>query len=532
MTVLGHCPSRIGLSTHGIVDSGDVYWNLSPEELHELALRHGEGRQAKNGALVCRTGKHTGRSPKDKFIVEEASTREHIWWGPVNRPISEACFEKLHRRIVEHYRGRTLYVRDMFAGADPSARISIRVVTETAWHQLFAAQLFIRPEPGSTGDQEPGFTILNAPSCQADPTTDGTRSGTFIVIHFARRLVLIGGTAYAGEIKKSVFTIMNYLLPMQGVLSMHCSANIGERDDVALFFGLSGTGKTTLSADPARRLIGDDEHGWSDRGVFNIEGGCYAKCIQLSEEREPQIFHAIRKGAVLENVVIDDATGEVDYDDASITENTRAAYPLEHIENVVLPSLGGHPKNVVFLTCDAFGVLPPIARLTRDQAMYHFLSGYTAKVAGTEAGITEPEATFSTCFGAPFLPLPPQKYATMLGERLDRHGASCWLVNTGWSGGGYGVGSRMKLAYTRAMVRAALAGQLDDVPCRADPVFGLNVPQSCPDVPSEVLDPRGTWSDPNAYDAQAKKLAGLFVDNFRRMDGVDPSLAQAGPRLS
>lgn len=531
MTVYGHSPSNVGLDTHGISSPGDVYWNLSAPELYQHALVAGEGALAANGAFVSSTGQHTGRSPKDKFLVEESGTKDEIWWGPVNKPISEAHFDRLHKRVINQYRGRQLYVRDMFAGADPQTRLSIRVVTETAWHNLFASQLFIRPETGSTGNHTPQFTVLNSPSCTADPDADGTRSGTFVVINFAKRLVLIGGTAYAGEIKKSIFSVMNYMLPKAGVLSMHCSANIGGDGDVALFFGLSGTGKTTLSADPNRRLIGDDEHGWGDNGVFNIEGGCYAKCIKLTYEYEPQIFNAIKFGAVLENVVMDPVTRQIDYDADTYTENTRAAYPLDHIEGAVIPSLGGHPKNVVFLTCDAFGVMPPISKLTPNQAMYHFLSGYTAKVAGTEAGVTEPQATFSTCFGAPFLPLPPHRYATMLGERLDKHNAQCWLVNTGWSGGPAGVAKRMDLHYTRAMVEAALSGQLNDVSYAEDAVFRVAVPQSCPNVPAEVLTPKSTWKDPAAYDTKAKELVGLFHKNFETFSDVNPEVVAAGPRL-
>lgn len=530
MGTFGYTPSSIGLEKHGISEPGDVYWNLSAAELYEHAFHNQEGQCAANGAFVSTTAPHTGRSPSDKFVVEDATTKDRVSWGKINTPISEAHFDALHRRVIDHYRGRRLYVRDMFAGADEATRIGLRVVTETAWHNLFAAQLFIRPRPGSTTDHDPAFTILNAPTCKADPATDGTRSETFIVVNFTKRLILIGGTAYAGEIKKSIFTVMNYLLPLSGVLSMHCSANIGEQGDVALFFGLSGTGKTTLSADPTRRLIGDDEHGWSDRGVFNIEGGCYAKCIHLTHESEPQIFEAIRFGAVLENVVMDDMTRVIDYESAAITENTRAAYPLEHIQNAVIPSVGRHPKNVVFLTCDAFGVLPPISRLTPDQAMYHFLSGYTAKVAGTEKGVTEPEATFSTCFGAPFLPLPPETYAKMLGEKLAKHNARCWLINTGWSGGGYGVGQRMKLAYTREMVKAALSGRLDDAPMVEDPVFGLSIPQACPGVPSDVLMPKVTWKDPNAYDAKARELADRFAKNFECFQTIETAAAMAGPR--
>jgi phosphoenolpyruvate carboxykinase (ATP) len=416
----------------------------------------------------------------------------------------------------------------MFAGAEPSSRMPIRVVTESAWHNLFATQLFLRPPPGSTGDHAPRFTILNAPTCQADPRSDGTASETFIVIHFAKGLVLIGGTAYAGEIKKSVFTVMNFVLPMAGVLSMHCAANVGREGDVALFFGLSGTGKTTLSADPERRLIGDDEHGWSDKGIFNIEGGCYAKCIGLAEEREPQIYSAIRFGTVLENVVADRVNRQLDFDSAEITENTRAAYPLEYIPNAVLPSVGDHPKNVVFLTCDAFGVLPPISLLTREQATTQFLLGYTAKIAGTEAGVTEPKATFSTCFGAPFLPLPPERYAAMLVERLKNHKTRCWLVNTGWTGGGLGVGQRIKLDHTRSMVRAALGHQLDTVRYAQDPIFGLSHPLACPDVPKDLLVPRKTWRSPEAYEAKAKELAGLFEENIRKFSTQSNELLAAG----
>lgn len=530
MTIYGYSPSSYGLDHHGITEAAEVHWNLPPAELYEHAIRAGEGMLAETGAIVCATGPHTGRSPNDKFFVEEPQTRERIWWGPVNRPISERCFEALHRRVIEHYRDQKLYVRDMFAGADAATRIPIRIVTETAWHNLFAAQLFIRPKPGSMGEHRPAFTILNAPRCQADPATDGTRSPTFIAIHLTKRLVLIGGTAYAGEIKKSIFTIMNYLLPMAGVFSMHCSANVGSDGDVALLFGLSGTGKTTLSADPQRRLIGDDEHGWNDQGVFNIEGGCYAKCIRLSIGYEPQIYQAIRFGAVLENVVVNPDTREIDFDSERLTENTRAAYPLDHIDNAMVPSVAGHPRHIIFLTCDAFGVLPPVSRLTADQAMYHFLAGYTARIAGTEAGVTEPKATFSSCFGAPFLPLPPERYAALLGEKLARHQAKCWLLNTGWSGGGAGVGKRMDLHHTRAMVKGALSGALDDVRYVVDPVFGLSVPQSCPDVPAQVLNPRTTWSDPAAYDAKAKHVASLFVDNARNFAGMSPGVAACAPK--
>ncbi len=528
MKVIGSIPSRIGLDRHGLADLADVYWNLTPAELYEHSIRNGEGFLTVGGALVCTTGRHTGRSPEDKFIVEEPTTRDGIWWGRVNRPLSAENFLSLHRRVIDYFRGRNVYVRDMFAGAEESSRLAIRIVTESAWHNLFAAQLFIRPPARATHDHTPQFTVLNAPGCRADPARDGTRSETFIVVHFAKRLVLIGGTAYAGEIKKSIFTVMNHLLPMQGIFSMHCAANVGSQGDTALFFGLSGTGKTTLSADLDRRLIGDDEHGWSDHGVFNIEGGCYAKCIGLSRDHEPQIYNAIRFGAVVENVVLDHTTRSPDYTSDEITENTRAAYPLEYIPNIMVPSVGDHPRNIVFLTCDAFGVLPPISTLTQEQALQHFLLGYTAKVAGTEAGVTEPKATFSTCFGAPFLPLPPERYAGLLGQKLSTHGTKCWLVNTGWTGGGVGVGHRINLRYTRAMVRAALTNRLDGVDYTVDPIFGLRHPVSCPDVPREVLTPRRTWRDTAVYDAKAKELAMLFSANLKAYGDSSASLLPVG----
>ncbi len=517
------------LEACGITDPGEVHWNLSRDELIERAIADGDGKAADNGALVVKTGVCTGRRPNDRFIVEEPSTRDDIDWGTVNVGVSPETFDRLHRKILDYYTGRTLFARDCYAGADPSTRLKVRVVNERAWHNLFAGTLFIRPEAAALADFEPDFTVLNAPWCSADPVVDGTRSDVFVVVSFEKRLVLVGGTQYAGEVKKSIFSIMNYLLPKRGVLSMHCSANVGKGGDVALFFGLSGTGKTTLSADPNRRLIGDDEHGWSDNGVFNIEGGCYAKCIKLSKEQEPQIYSAIRHGSVLENVVMDDA-GHIDYDAADITENTRAAYPLEFIDGAVIPSVGGHPENVVFLTCDAFGVLPPVSRLTPDQAMYHFMSGYTAKVAGTEAGVTEPQATFSACFGAPFMPLPASKYATMLGERIAKHQATCWLVNTGWSGGPYGVGKRVNIHHTRAMVTAALDGSLTAAGFQIDPIFGFEVPKACDGVPAEVLTPKSTWSDGAAYDRKAKELAGLFAENFAMFKAVPSNVVAAGPK--
>ena len=527
----GNHPSRNGLEKLGITSAAESRWNLTPDELHNIAVANEEGVASNSGALVVRTGQCTGRRPKDRFIVDEPTCREHVDWGSVNLKMSETTFDNLHAKVLAHFNGKTIYVRDTHAGADPSCRLNVRFVTETAWHNLFVAQLLIKPEPATLEDFAPDFTVLCAPTCLADPKTDGTPSEVFVVINFAKKLVLIGGTQYAGENKKSIFSIMNYLLPLRDIMTMHCSANVGAAGDVALFFGLSGTGKTTLSADPARRLIGDDEHGWNNQGIFNFEGGCYAKCINLSEEAEPQIYNALKRGAVLENVVINDA-GQLDFDSDKYTENTRAAYPLDNIDNAVIPSVAGHPSNIIFLTCDAFGVLPPISKLTTEQAMYHFLSGYTAKVAGTEAGVTEPQATFSACFGAPFMPLPPSTYATMLGQKLEQHNATCWLVNTGWSGGEYGVGKRMKLAHTRAMISAALDGSLKDVSFEPDPVFQCLVPTTCPNVPSEVLSPKKTWADPDAYDLKASALATMFADNAKR-NFADASalILDAGPRI-
>jgi phosphoenolpyruvate carboxykinase (ATP) len=522
----------MGLDAHGIVNVSRVYWNLTTPSLYEEAVRRREGLVAHAGPLVCRTGHHTGRSPNDKLVVKDASTADRVWWGSVNRPMTGEHFDALHRHMLAFLQGKELFVQDCYAGADPAYRLPIRVITEYAWHSLFARHLFIPERDRSRREHhQPEFTVIDMPRFHADPAVHGTNSEVFIVIHFAKGLVLIGGTSYAGEIKKSIFTVMNYLLPMRGVMPMHCSANVGAGGDVALFFGLSGTGKTTLSSDPERRLIGDDEHGWSDRGVFNFEGGCYAKMIRLSAEAEPQIYEATRRfGTVLENVSIDVATRRLNLDDDSLTENTRGAYPISFIENSVPSGAGGHPKNLVMLTADAFGVLPPIARLTPEGAMYHFLSGYTAKVAGTEKGVTEPKATFSTCFGAPFLPLHPNVYARFLGERIAQHQTSAWLVNTGWTGGPYGTGSRMKIAHTRAMIKAALSGALDGVAYETDPVFNVAIPVTCPGVPTAVLKPRGTWSDGAAYDAQAAKLATMFVQNFGTFeDAVSAEVRAAGP---
>jgi len=523
-------PSHHGLEHHGVRNLNVAYWNLGTAQLLEHAVRRHEGIFASGGAFVVRTGQFTGRSPKDKFVVRDEVTDATVQWGAVNQPMPELRFNRLYAKVMAYFQGHDVYVHDCFVGADAQYRLPIRVVAQYAWHALFARQLFIRPDPDTTDQHVPEFTIFFAPNFQADPAVDGTHSETCIVINFKKRVVLICGTSYAGEMKKSAFTIMNYLLPGRGVFPMHCSANIGEAGDVALFFGLSGTGKTTLSADPARRLIGDDEHGWSDRGVFNFEGGCYAKCIRLSRQHEPQIWNAIRCGAVLENVAIDSETRLLDFDSALLTENTRAAYPLQFIEQAVIPSVGGHPRNVVFLTADAFGVLPPLSLLSPEQAMYHFLSGYTAKVAGTERGLgAEPQATFSACFGAPFLPRPAATYASLLGEKLRRHAVHCWLVNTGWAGGGYGVGSRMKLPLTRAMLSAALSGALQSVPMRADPTFRVLVPESCPGVPAEMLDARGQWAKPADYDRAAADLAGRFRQNFEKFSGVAREIAQAAP---
>jgi phosphoenolpyruvate carboxykinase (ATP) len=522
-----------GLESEGI-RTDRVRWNLSTAALYEEAVRREEGLIAEDGPLVCRTGQHTGRSPNDKFVVREPSSEAHIAWGKVNRPMDPAHFDALHRDLLSSLTGKELFVQDCFAGADPAYRLPIRVVTEYAWHSLFARNLFIAAaasEPGAS--HAPEFTVIDSPRFRADRERHATNSEVVIALNFARKLVLIGGTSYAGEIKKSIFSVLNYLLPLRNVLSMHCSANIGASGDVALFFGLSGTGKTTLSSDSERMLIGDDEHGWSDRGVFNFEGGCYAKTIRLSAEAEPQIYATTRRfGTVLENVVVDPETRLLDLDDDRYTENTRAAYPISFIDNAVPLGQGGHPHHIVMLTADAFGVLPPIARLSLEGAMYHFLSGYTAKVAGTEKGVTEPKATFSTCFGAPFLPLPPSRYATMLGERIAKHQARVWLVNTGWTGGPYGVGRRMKIGYTRAMIRGALSGGLDSVAYEKDPIFNLDVPTSCPGVPPEVLTPRTTWQTGSDYDGQAAKLAKMFVENFKTFEAdVTPAVRAAGPKI-
>lgn len=526
-------PSRYGLENHGLSGLKAIHWNLTTEALYEEAVKRGEGQIAKMGPIVVNTAPHTGRSPGDKYVVRENSSADKVWWGAVNQPMEAEKFAALHRRLSEYLRGREVFVQDLFVGADPQHRLPVRILSELAWHNLFARYMFIRPKAEELANHRPQFTVIAVPSFHANPKVDGTRSETVIAMNFAEKMVIIGGSYYAGETKKSVFTLLNYLLPVKNVLSMHCSANYGKNGDAALFFGLSGTGKTTLSADPERTLVGDDEHGWSDNGIFNFEGGCYAKVIHLSKEAEPEIYATTERfGTILENVVIDPITRTLNLDDDSITENTRGSYPLDYIPNATLEGKAGHPTNIVFLTADAYGVMPPIANLTLEQAMYHFLSGYTARVAGTEKGLTEPQATFSTCFGAPFLVLNPNVYAQMLGEKIAKHQAKVWLVNTGWSGGPFGVGQRMKIQYTRAMIRAALAGQLNDVPKIPDPIFGVYVPTRCPDVPSEVLVPRNTWADKNAYDAMAKKLAREFTQNFEQFaKDVPAAVKSAGPRV-
>ena len=529
MRQLGTVVSRHGLDNHGIDDAATAHWNFSVPALYEEALRRGEATLARGGALVTRTGAHTGRAPNDKFIVEEPGSRDDIWWDDVNRPIAAERFSALHERLRGYFRGRDVFVQDCFAGADPEYRLAIRVITEQAWHSLFARNMFLQPPPAELAVFEPRFTVIQAPGFAAEPQRDATNSEVFIIVNFAAKLVLIGGTGYAGEIKKSVFSILNFLLPPRGVLPMHCSANIGPKGDAAIFFGLSGTGKTTLSADSARTLIGDDEHGWGPKGLFNFEGGCYAKVIRLSAEAEPEIFATTSAfGTILENVVMDKDGRGLDLDDDTLTENTRASYPLAQIPNASAAGLGGHPENIVMLTCDAFGVLPPVSRLSEDQAMYHFLSGYTAKVAGTEKGVREPSATFSTCFAAPFMPRHPTVYGALLGDLMSRHGATCWLINTGWSGGAFGVGERMKIAHTRAMVNAALDGRLAEAAARPDCHFGVLVPEACPGVPAEILNPRNTWADGAAYDAQARELRRRFENNFAQFEShVDDKVKAA-----
>ncbi len=520
------------LEEFGIQNVNDIFYNLNTAALYEKALQNHEGILAKQGPMVVRTGFHTGRSPNDKFVVKESESKDKVWWGKVNVAIDEEKFDRVFEKMLVYMQNKDIYIQDCFAGADEDYRLPVRIITETAWHNLFARNMFIKATNDELKTHAPGFTVIDMHGFQADPETDGTRSEVFILVNFGKKLVLIGGTSYAGEIKKSIFTVMNYILPQKGIMSMHCSANVGEQGDVALLFGLSGTGKTTLSADPNRKLIGDDEHGWSDNGVFNFEGGCYAKVIKLSEEAEPEIYGTTRKfGTVLENVAIDNDSRILNLDDDSLTENTRAAYPLTQIDNIEPSGKAGHPKNIIMLTADAFGVLPPISKLTQEQAMYHFISGYTAKVAGTEKGVTEPKATFSTCFGAPFMALHPSVYANLLGKKIKEHNVNCWLLNTGWTGGPYGEGSRMKIKYTRTMLNAALNGELDNVETQEDPIFGLQVPVSCPNVPQEVLNPRNTWTNKEKYDESAKRLANMFHENFKQFESeVSEEIRTAGPK--
>jgi phosphoenolpyruvate carboxykinase (ATP) len=515
--------------------AGTVHMNLQPAELVAAAIKRGEGVLTDTGALMADTGEFTGRSPKDKFSVADSKTENTVWWGDVNQKFDSNKFEKLLNKVINHFDGKEIFARDAYACADPAYKLNIRVFTESAFNNLFCHNLFLRPEGEDAKNFTPEWLIINAPSFKAIAAEDGTRQHNFSIIDFSRKIILIGGSGYTGEMKKGIFTVLNYILPEEkGVLSMHCSANIGEKGDTAIFFGLSGTGKTTLSADPHRKLIGDDEHGWADNSVFNFEGGCYAKCVDLTHEKEPQIFDAITFGSLLENTRFQRGTTTVDYTNISVTENTRAAYPIYLIDNIAVPSIGKTPENIFFLTADAFGVLPPISKLNPQQAMYHFISGYTAKVAGTEAGVTEPQATFSACFGKAFLPLHPGKYAKMLGQKLKKHPEiNVWLVNTGWTGGSYGTGSRMKLSYTRAMITAALKGELNNVKFEAHPVFGIQMPVSCPHVPADILNPRNTWSDKAAYDAKANHLAELFNKNFAQYaDGVDAEILSAAPKAS
>jgi phosphoenolpyruvate carboxykinase (ATP) len=521
------------LAQMGLAHVEAAYWQLSPAVLVEEAIQRKEGVLSQEGALVCDTGKFTGRSPRDKFIVQDDETRATIWWGPVNTPLAPERFDALYRKVTQFLKNQTVYIRDVYAGALPAYRLPVRVVTTVAWHNLFCHNLFLRPAQEMLSSFLPGFTMINVPEFQAEPTVDGTHHPNFTIINFSKRVILIGGTGYAGEMKKSIFTVLNYLLPHNyQVFPMHCAANIGPQGDTAIFFGLSGTGKTTLSADPQRRLIGDDEHGWYDQGIFNFEGGCYAKTIDLSPEKEPQIFQAIKFGTILENMRFLEGTREVDYANATVTENTRSAYPIEYIQNIVAPSIGGIPQHIFFLTCDAQGVLPPISKLSRGQAMYHFMAGYTAKVAGTEVGVTAPQAVFSACFGTAFLPLHPTQYATMLGQKLASHAVSVWLVNTGWVKGPCGVGERVQLDHTRAMINAALSGALDKIAYDEHPIFGVAMPTTCPGVPAALLNPSNSWQDAEAHTAQAYALARDFVDNFKQYeDFANQEIRSGGPKL-
>ncbi len=525
--------SSVGLDYLGLENNDRALWNLTPPELYEEAIQNDEAKLTKDYALRVLTGKYTGRSPQDKFIIDQESVHDDIDWGDINQPADEEVFENLFDQVTDYLQDKKLYVKDCYAGADKKYQLNVRVVSEAAYHGLFAHNMFIRPNNEELKHHEPDFTVLAAPNFKADPEKDGTRSETFILVNFDKKIILIGGTLYSGEVKKGIFSVMNYLLPKKDVMAMHCSANMSKNGDTAVFFGLSGTGKTTLSSDPDRVLIGDDEHGWSEDGVFNIEGGCYAKTINLSEEGEPLIYATTKMpGTILENVVLHD-NREPDFDDVSLTQNTRCSYPINYIPNASDEGTGNHPSNVIFLTCDAFGVLPPISKLTPEQAMYHFISGYTAKVAGTERGVTEPQATFSACFGAPFMPLHPTVYAELLADKIRTHNSTVWLLNTGWTGGPYGTGHRMKLGYTRQMLSQALEGKLNDATFELDPVFGLAIPTEVEGVPNDILIPRNTWNDTDAYDEKADKLAGMFAENFQKFESeASEELIKAGPKVS
>ena len=527
----GRPKSHIGLDTLDInIPEERQFWNLTPPELYEHILKNDEGILTDKHAIRILTGTYTGRSPKDRFIVEDEQTKKHVDWGGFNTPISSEVFDKLHAKVADYLSQKTVYIKDLYAGADPEHRLNVRVVSEAAYHGLFSHNMFIRPDDEELASFDPNFTVLAAPYCEADPETDGTRSKTFILVNFEKKLILIGGTLYSGEVKKGIFGVMNYLLPQKGVMPMHCSANVDKKGNAAVFFGLSGTGKTTLSADQDKTLVGDDEHGWSEDGIFNFEGGCYAKTINLSPKQEPEIYATTQMpGTILENVVLDDKR-RPDFDDVSLTQNTRCSYPIHFIPNASETGRAGHPKNIIFLTADAFGVLPPISRLSPAQAMYHFISGYTAKVAGTERGVTEPEATFSACFGAPFMPLHPSEYARLLADKIKKHGATVWLINTGWTGGSYGVGSRMKLSSTRIMLAEALSGSLNKGAFHVDPIFGLEIPDDVPGVQRELLDPKRTWPDKDDYTKTAHKLAGMFRENFKQFEDIaGQEIASAGP---
>ncbi len=534
MNEFGRKPNNADLSELGLQHADTIFWNLTPAELVEETIVRGQGILTHTGALAINTGEFTGRSPKDRFLVYDDKTEDAVWWGDINKKFDPADFDRLHGRMQAYLSNRELFIKDAYVCADPKYKMNVRLVAELPWSNIFASNMFLRLTTDEIKDFSPEWNIICAPGFMADPEIDNTRQHNFAVVNFTKKMILIGGTGYTGEIKKGIFSVLNFILPHEkNVLSMHCSANVGESGDTAVFFGLSGTGKTTLSSDPNRRLIGDDEHGWANESVFNFEGGCYAKTIDLSEDKEPQIFNAIKFGALLENIGFQEDDPTVpDFEDSEITENTRVSYPINHIDNTMVPSIGGDPKNIFFLTCDAYGVLPPISRLTKAQTMYHFMSGYTAKVAGTEAGITEPVTAFSACFGAPFMPLHPSKYAEMLGKKMGERDVNVWLINTGWSGGAYGVGERIKLRYTRAMIKAALTGQLDNVQYKEHEVFGLQMPVSCPDVPVEILDPKMTWKDKASYDNNAFSLAEKFVNNFKKYEeGSSDEIKAAAPRL-